>query len=330
MIPLGAATRSRQPLAPNKMNMLEHGAQEMEVTPPPKQIPAGGDTSSRIAEVAAFMAEAKNIFKQLTQKFAQIEAVVQKVANDLDVVKETIPIIQRRIAEVSERVINMETKEEAQATFAKAMEVKFVEMAAQIAELQATIADPGRHAWGDAAVVNRIRAEMADAGQHMHGGEREATRGGALPPHLDHLLSFMVTYKEGDQSPLPRNITELRGRDLGKAMHDLLTSLGVNGDVRITNVYHLKVEEGRPARIFIHVDSHLDAKDIVVRRKALKGTGVVINDYLTKEEMKLKNLLWPQYKELRDQGVDAYFIRARLYVERVEIPLRTAQTPIVE
>ena len=62
-----------------------------------------------------------------------------------------------------------------------------------------------------------------------------------------------------------------------------------------------------------------EAQKVRVARKQLAGSGLVVWDFLSKEEWACFKRLQPAYKQARDQGKSAYFNRARLFVNGEEV-----------
>ena len=78
-------------------------------------------------------------------------------------------------------------------------------------------------------------------------------------------------------------------------------------------------DKGKPRRIMFGVRTVWEAREVVMHRKLLKGTGLSIMDELTPEELKAHKLMWPKFLEARQEGKRAFLNRGRLFVEGVEV-----------
>jgi hypothetical protein len=92
-------------------------------------------------------------------------------------------------------------------------------------------------------------------------------------------------------------------------------------DVRVTQAFYLKSAADKPHRLMIKVASMGQANDIVHNRWRLKGKDLKILDELSKTELATHGQLWGKFREAREAGKQAWFVRARLFVDREEVTL---------
>ena len=129
-------------------------------------------------------------------------------------------------------------------------------------------------------------------------------------------VSGLADGKERDEqlAELVQNMvsTRLRHKDKDGSPHV---------KINIVDVHRLGTPDAAkgPRKIKFTVSNTWEAKALVKCRPQLKGSGIVIRDELTREELRVHNQLWPKFKAARDAQKRAYFERAQLFVDGVEV-----------
>jgi hypothetical protein len=167
--------------------------------------------------------------------------------------------------------------------------------------------------------------------------EEQAVQQAEIKAQLDRLVDDMRTLKDqaalerqdpiphsGDRTPegltfkirMPWRL--IHGHNLvQEAEQAIFHALHVR--VTVTQAFYLRTAANSPCRMMIKVAEVRHADAITRNRWKLKNTQLTILDELTQEEMTTHKLLWGKFSEARRAGKQAWFVRARLYVEREEV-----------
>ncbi len=86
-------------------------------------------------------------------------------------------------------------------------------------------------------------------------------------------------------------------------------------DFKITSARRIGKSGDRPRMVYVTVASSFDATSLVRNRRFLKGSGVSVFDYLTKEELEKHKKNLPSFEEARkDPSKWVYFRRGELRI----------------